>query len=284
MVADGQFSFGGLTFGEGTNFPVREVSGLRGRILEASGAALDAFDVSHGESPGVARQRPRDIVVPFVLRDSANSVHLNRVEALLDALGTNAAESLSELRFKEKGIAERLVYARIIEVAHAYSAPGFHNKVVRIPVRFRAPDPRVYDGVETVVNIGQGSNAVCNNQGKHFALPLLQVTNNDADTITGITITNDTTGVVFTSTTDIANTKTYNADMRLLVAPYQTAAGLPNPNPIIRIDSNNFYHEWSLPRTPLLLQPGNNTVSFTLTGGGVTGQQATVRWRHVWLA
>ena len=90
-------------------------------------------------------------------------------------------------------------------------------------------------------------------------------------------MTNVTTGVASVHATTLLTGQTLTADMDAIVAVR------PSTLSAVRLGATNKYGEWSQPRTPFYLAPGNNELRFEISGGTSTDGTAAITYRDTWL-
>ena len=175
------------------------------------------------------------------------------------------------------------MYARVIGRVLAHDATTTFA-LRPILIRFKLADPRTYnvDAVTSAIGIysagGGGldyditeygkdytvdssSIVVLTNAGDTDAYPLIRFYGpTDAGTLTGMKLTNDTTGQEFEVVTALLAGQILESDQRRIV----TADS--GTTPFVHIGGASRYSAWVLPRAPFYLASGDNLVRYEVTG------------------
>lgn len=285
-LLDRQRSFRGVIFG-GPGVPYRIVSesGLEDRATRNGDRPIPRED---GSIPGLDVADSRMVVLRLRVMGSAAEVEQHL--AALEAVTAPSRSQQFQYRFKSPGRPERFVWARPDRFGRPRTVDTEGAGLVECQLGLRLADPRIYSVAQfsttvPVFNAGGGGAAfpgefpftmsvsvpdlaVLVNAGSRDAYPLLQF-QHESGTVSGVTLTNLTTGVVFESSASIVDGQTLTADMDALVR----ATG----SSVVHIGGSSRYGTWALPRDPFYLAPGSNTLRFEVSGGG----EATclVSWR-----
>lgn len=292
-LADFQMSYNGLVFGLDTDIGITDVTGFDDLGVTLGDTAIPRGD---GDVPGLARVQSRDIVLSLRVKGEARSDGL--AQRVLDVF--EAFRRVSDpipIYLKDPGFAEVYVNARPIGRVMGRKATTTFGSTP-VVIRLKAADPRIYStaqyteqtpiynpsggGLDYNVDygkefVGAGTGIkVISNGGNANAYPLVRFYGPDTGTVTGVTLTNNTTGQVFESTADILAGQILTADMRRLVAVEPTEV------PYINLDGSNRYGDWQLPREPFYIAPGDNLVQFEITGTS-SDALCVINHRDTWL-
>ena len=294
-LTDLQWSYRDLVFGEGTNYHINWVDGFEGFDARTSDSDNPRGD---GAIRGVDYVAPRTIGFELAMIEVDGDIESDDYETMWVNVRNAFLPSRSldhELTFKRPGMPERMIRCRPVqlnrkETYRQYNAVGFP------PVVLRAVDPRIYStatrsvllqpysasggGVDLPndlpINFGAGSQIEVNadNDGSADAYPLVRFYGPISGTVTGVTLTNVTTGQVLEISATITTGQILTADM--------TAAVTGSNQLVVSLDGSSRYGDWELPREAFALAPGSNTLRFEVTGTS-TDAQCLVQWRDTWL-
>lgn len=293
-LADYQFKYRGLTFGADQAIKVEAVEGLDDLSVAVGDIRLPR---NHGAIPGLHTVNPREVVLRLIVRGDKRSQALADSVSEAMAVFASSRDTAYPLSFKEPGMPVRRINTRVIGRARPRH-PGTTHGMEKIVVRMIAADPRIYADTEesSLLNpydVGGGGadydfdygvdfaldtsgELTLTNGGDSWAYPRLRFYGPDSGTVTGVKVTNTTTGVVFDLDSDILTGQIIDADMRRIVAAD------PGDDPFISLGGSSRWGDWQLPRTPLYLVPGDNTLRFEVTGTS-TDAQCVVTFRDCWL-
>jgi Phage tail protein len=294
VLADGQWSYNGLTFGEGCPIMVNRADGFEGFESRTSDADQPRAD---GALRGVDYVAPRTVSLELNAwePDGDGSVY----EALWASVRSAFAPSRTEdspLVFKRPGQPERLIYCRPIVLTRSESWDRF-GRYGYPPVVLRAVNPRLYSTVQRNTNLlpyasssggmdwpvtdwpidftgGFQTETVIQNDGTADAFPLLRFYGPTIGTCTGVTVTNSTTGQVLQISTTLLSGQILTADMEAAVTGANRL--------VVDIGGSSRYGSWALPRAPFAIAPGSNTLRFQITGTS-TDVVCNIAWRSTWM-
>jgi hypothetical protein len=289
---DFQFSYGGLTFGDDTNYFVDHFEGIEGFDTRISDSDQPRND---GAIRGLDYLAPKTIAFTLALAQPTEVDYESRW-ADIRAAFTPSRTADNPLVFKRPGQDERYINCRPIQLLRVENYLSF-DQVGHPPVVLRAVDPRIYSttqrsGNATVFAAVQGGMdwsvtnwpvdftggsqnlLVVTNNGTAEAYPLVRFFGPTVGTVTGVTMTNLTNGSVLQITTTITTGQILSADM--------TAAVTGANALVISLSGANRYGNWTVPRTAFSLSPGSNVLRFQVTGTS-TDAVANLTWRDTWL-
>lgn len=276
-----QRQFRGLTFGAGTDIRVKSEEGLEGFTVRDGDLPLPRDD---GSIPGLHTVESKQIQVDLIVRGDVPA----NLAAVMAAFAPSRSEQF-QYRFVNDSD-ELFVRARPKDVRLRRDAQSGVGTVMEVTAVLKAADPRIYSSelFSELVPLfgGSGGGAVfpgefpfgmgaatqnlatAVNSGFRDAFPTIQF-QHVSGTVTGVELSNLTTGSTLTIETVIAAGQVLTADMDALVR----ATG----SPVIHIGGASRYGDWQPPRTPFYLAPGSNTLRFELSGGG--SAVCLVSWR-----
>lgn len=285
-LADGQYSYRGLTFGAGTSHPVRRVEGLEGFAARVGDRDLPR---GHGAVRGKHLLSAR---LPLLTLRVTRPIE-SGWETIREAFPISEDED-HELAWKREGMPERLLRCSVIDLPRSEQVPE-GVAVQWANVALRAADPRIYSterrqlaltphdgsggGIDYTVDYpkdfpaGVSVDGTAHNAGKADAYPLVRFFGPTSGTATSVTVLNRTTGQELTVNTDIAAGQTLTFDGTAFV----TASG----GQVLHISGASRYGDWAQPREPLALVPADNVLRFTATGT-TAGMLAVLDWRDTW--
>lgn len=292
----GQFSFRGLTFGEGTDYHINRAEGFEGFEARTSDSDQPRGD---GGIRGLDYVAPRTIAFELALaelEDLDGSIYEGRWGDVRAAF--RPARNVDyDLTFKRDGASpERVIRCRPIQLTRGEDYLRF-NRVGTVPLVLRAVDPRIYSvsarsgnvplyaansgGLDVPVSDfpldfagGMQTELVVENAGTAEAFPLVRFYGPVTGTCTRVTLTNSTTGQVFDVTTTIGSGQILTADMEAAVTGANRL--------IVALGGSSRYGSWALPRAPLALAPGSNLLRFQATGTS-TDVICSITHRDTWL-
>lgn len=292
-LSDFHFSYNGLTFGKDEPIGLIDAEGLTDLTVALGDSAIPR---GSGDVPGLAVAKPRNITLNLKANGAKRSEEL---ADLLDdaALAFRMGQAPLPLRFKEPGASERLVYARVtgVIVPRKPSLTFGHRPFT---VRLKAADPRTYSAAEKSETLsvydasgggtdygedygiefvgGSSGEKIVKNLGNADAYPLVRFYGPTSGTVTGVEVTNLTTGKTLDIDSTILNGQILSAEMRRLITVD------PGEVPYINLDGSNRYGDWQLPREPFRLAPGDNVLRFEVTGTS-TDALCVITYRDTWL-
>ena len=290
---DYEFSYNGLIFGGNNPIGVIEVTGMTDLAV---GLGDSPIPRGSGDVPGLAVGLSKEII--FDLKTTGPKRSQELADNLASAL---SAFSISQeplpLVFKEPGVDEALIYCRVLATTIPRS-PTLTHAMRPFSIRLKASDPRVYSselhqetlgiynpsggGLDFDVDYGKEyvggptNEKVLNNAGNSDAYPLLRFYGPPTGTITEVLVTNLTTGQTCEITAAILINQILEADMGRIVTVD------PGGTPYINIGGSNRYGDWTLPRTPFALVPGDNLLRYEVTGTSTDGL-LVINHRDTWL-
>ncbi|GAA3230652.1 hypothetical protein GCM10017691_23810 [Pseudonocardia petroleophila] len=292
-ILDEQFSYRGLVFGEGCDVMVNSWEGLEGFEARTADSEQPRGD---GGIRGLDYMASR--LVSFELSiiekiDFDGSIYEELWRKVRSAFQISRADDF-ELAFKRPGMPERMIRCRPIQLMRSEKYLSF-NRYGFPPVVLRAVDPRIYSteiksanatvytvvsgGVElpaelpTEFGAGSQTELVVQNDGEANAFPLLRFYGPVSGTVTGVKLTNSTTGQVFEVSATISSGQILTADMEAAVTGADQL--------VVSLDGSSRYGDWELPRAPFFLAPGSNNLRFEVTGTS-TNAICNVTWRDTW--
>lgn len=293
-LADGQYGFGTLVFGEGCDIMVNNAEGFEGFEVRSSDSDQPRGD---GGLRGLDYVAPRTVAFELVAwePDLDGSLY-EAVWASIRATFRPSRTEDGELTFKRAGQPERLIRCRPVQLVRREDWKRF-NRYGFPPVVLRAVDPRIYStevrsqnvsifattsgGAELPVTEfpvdftgGTQTELVVQNDGTADAFPLLRFYGPTVGTCTAVKLTNSTTGQVFEVVTPIATGQILTGDMEAAVTGSERL--------VVALDGSSRYGSWALPREPFALAPGSNTLRFEVTGTS-TDVICNVTWRSTWM-
>lgn len=291
---DLQFSYRGLTFGEGTEYHVNRAEGFEGFEVRTSDSDQPRGD---GAIRGLDYAAPRTVAFELAVIEttSAGGVDYEAAWAAVRAAFRPSREDDYPLTFKRPGAPERLIRCRPVQLVRVEEFKRY-NTVGFPPVVLRAVDPRIYSAAEQNQNVpvyaasaggveyaleypfdftgGTQSELAVTNEGTGDAYPLIRFYGPTSGTCSGVTLTNTTNGDVLDIATTISGGQILQADME--------AAVTGGNRLVISLDGSSRYGSWTLPRAPFALAPGSNTLRFQVTGSA-TNVVCGLTWRHTWM-
>lgn len=291
-----QYSYRGLTFGEGCEVMVQSADGFEGFEVRDSDSDQPRGD---GGIRGLDYSASRLVGITLTLaelEDRDGSIY----EALWSSVRSTFAPSRSvdyPLAFKRPGQPERMIRCRPVSLTRSEEYLKF-NRVGQAPLVLRAADPRIYSTTvhEGVVPLYTGPSAagtdlsielpadfapgarsefVATNDGNADAYPVIQFYGPTSGTVAAVALENTTTGQVLSIDTAVAAGSILQADM--------DAAATAANRQLITLDGAGRYGDWRLPRVPFAIGPGSNTLKFTVTGTS-TNAICRLQWRDTWLS
>lgn len=291
-LADYQFSYNGLVFGQGTNYYVDHHEGIEGFTARVSDSDQPRND---GGIRGLDYVAPKVIAFTLALGETSDTSYETRWAALRAAFMPSRSTDLP-LVFKRPGVAERQINCRPIQLTRVEEFLSF-DQVGHPPLVLRAADPRIYATTVQSANatvysavaggmdwpVGnwpidytgatQNLLAVTNN-GTAEAYPLVRFFGPVVGTVTGVTLTNLTNGSVLAIATTMTTGDILTADM--------TAAVTGANSLIISLGGASRYGSWTVPRTAFSLSPGSNVLKFQVTGTSADAI-ANLTWQDTWM-
>lgn len=291
-IANYQYSYNGLTFGDGTVLMVDHAEGFEGFEVRTSDSDQPRND---GAIRGLDYVAPRTVAFTLSLAETTDTAF--EADWVLLRGVINPQRSVDyPLYFKRPGQVERYINCRPIQLVRVQEYLSF-NQVGHPPLVFRAADPRIYasDSQQTSVTVFAGTaggmdwpitdwpldytGATQNlglaiNNGSADAYPLIRFYGPTVGTCTGVTLTNLTNGDVLAVSTTVSSGQVLSADMTAAVTGANTQ--------IISLSGSNRYGSWTAPRSAFRLSPGSNVLKFQVTGTS-TDMIANLMWNDTWL-
>ena len=284
---DWQMEFGGVVFGMGTDIGLENIEGFEDFSMRMGDTAIPR---GWGDIPGLHTAQSKEVSLELTCRDDA---------AMALALAIfQPSDEPQPLYLRVPELGDRFLYARVAGRNMPRTPVSKFKKMLTI--RFKIADPRIYaaveesdtlrifdasgggmdyakDGVPWVDYAGDptAGEITAQNDGSTDTHPLIRFFGpEDANTMTGATLTNITTGAQadFDFTTGMGAGDIFYADMRRIVTA-DTGDDF-----YVRLGNANRYGDWQLPRTPLALQPGPNVLRFEVDGT-TNDASAVVTWR-----
>lgn len=293
-LADLQWSYNGLTFGEDTDYFVNLAEGFEGFDTRLSDSDQPR---GHGGIRGIDYVAQRTVAFELALietEDLDGSVYEELYAAVRSAFAPSQTED-QPLVFKRPGQDERQIYCRPIQLGRSEKFLRF-NRMGFPPVVLRAVDPRIYSTTTQSANVsiyatsvggfdlpkdvpydfstGTQTEYVAINNGNVDAYPLVRFYGPVSGTVTAVKLTNTTTGDVLEVDTTMTTGQILTCDMNAAVTGKNSL--------VIDLDGTSRYGSWALPRTPFALAPGSNTLRFELTGSS-TNAACIVQWSDTWI-
>lgn len=290
---DYHFQWRGLTMGPGLPVRVEYVEGLDDLVARIGDMDLPR---NHGAISGLHTVAAREVILGLTIVGEKRSQEL--ADSVAEVLSLfRVTDDTYTLSFKEPGMAERFIYARLIGRQRPRNPSTTHGRE-QVVVRLRAADPRLYGAESKSATLGvysasgggmdypgdyglefpvdSSSEVVVVNDGDARAYPRLRFYGPTVGTVTGVSVTNTTTGVVFESVSDILTGQVLEADMRRIITADT------GDTPYINLDGSSRWGDWQTPRTPLYLDPGYNALRFEVTGTS-TDATCVANFRDTWL-
>lgn len=294
-LADGQFSYRGLVFGDGTDYQLDSAEGFEGFDIRTSDSDAPRGDGAIRGLDYVAARLVAFQVALIEMEDLDGSIYEGRW-ANLRATFLPSRDDDQALTFKRAGQPERQIRCRPIQLTRT-EGWGQFNRFGHAPIVLRASDPRLYSSTEYTQNVqvysasrggadfgfnygvdftgGVQRELVAINGGNTEAYPLIRFYGPVTGTCTGVVMTNTTNGDVLEIDTSMVTGQLLQADMRAAVTGEDTL--------IISLDGTSRYGSWQLPRSAFRLAPGSNTVRLQVVGTS-TDVVANVTWRDTWMS
>lgn len=279
-----------LTVGDGTPFEVVEIDGLEGFNTRIGDRELPR---DHGNVPGLHLATARQILMAVEFSGD-DTTELDGRWATLVGTFALSKEDQGTLAFKQPGRPERQVSCRPTVLGRRLTNEQVFLSTQSIALV--AADPRIYAATAETVQVplftpsggglnfplnfplnfsaGTSVDVVARNDGNSDAYPQIRFFGPASGTCTGVVLSNRTTGVDLDISATITSGQILTADMSAYV--------LGNGDLVIGLGGSSRYGDWTQPRTPLALQPGDNLLRFTITGTA-TVMTATVNFRDTWL-
>lgn len=285
-LAQGQASFGGLVFGEGTDLSWGgAVDGLFSMAVDSSPASIVGAD---GAVASAHRARATSIVWRLLLMREPGASDQDFERRFVEVIDTFTRYETFEgelvVRYSDQ---EWLHYARVIDRRPHFEAGWVPRGLIGIGVAFERTDPRRYGIEERSVIIPQylaggggvdfdidfdvewsaatETLGVAPNAGNAEAFPLLRVErpSGSSGTVTGFSFTVIETGQEVAFEIPLAAGETFEIDMLAVVKRLPAArSGLPHAH----IAGSSRYSLWTYPRRALAIPPGGSTIRLDVEG------------------
>lgn len=294
-LADLTWEYRDLVFGEGCDVMVQNVEGFEGYEVRSSDSDQPRGD---GAIRGLDYVGPRLVSFELTvaeLEDLDGSVYEDLWSTIRATFRPSRATDY-DLKYKRPGQPERFIRCRPISLTRSEAHSGF-NRVGKAPVVLRAVDPRIYStelhtGTVALYTSSSGGGAslpfelgvdfaagarmefVAENAGNADAYPVIQFYGPVTGSVTGVQLSNTSTGQTLNIDATIETGQILTADM--------DAAATSANRSIITLDGTTRYGDWRLPREAFALAPGSNTLRFTVTGTS-TDAVCALSWRSTWL-
>lgn len=283
---------GNLELGEGTDFPIESEEGLEAVTVRSGTRPLPRAD---GAAPGLHRVDQKRIVVRGYM--VANTVSALEAKWETFQAQTEARQTLRRYQFPVDGD-DRYVWARVIDRPSERNVESELVALRRWTLGLEVADPRIYsltqfnENVPTFEASGGGADfpnefpgamsaatqekAFVVHDGTSPAFPTLQFQAESA--LSSLLVVNETNGSQFEMGESPTGTAFAMSDGQTLVADLGAyVRSDPDVDPI-RIGASSRFGHWQLPREPLSLGRGGNTLRFE-TDGTAT---AIVQWRNTY--
>lgn len=271
-LADFQWEYDGLVFGDDAPIGVIDIEGLEGFQARIGDRELPR---GHGDAPG--RHFAASKLITFQLEIMGDS---ETVQGLVDEvrrafrLRSTPAEGLP-LRFRLPGRSVERIHARPAGVSRSIS----HAETLKATptVALKAADSGIYgDELRNIIvhvfgetggldypgdypkdfPAGVSREEVARNGGGADAHPLIRV----HGPTTGWTLHNRTTGQQITVGATMTAGQILTVDTPALITPSGAL--------VVRIGNSSRYGDWAHPRDPFRLAPGDNVLRFTADDAG----------------
>lgn len=264
-----QFSYRGITMGEGTNYDIIKMEGLHDLIVKDTDRDNPR---SQGTIPGIHSATFRLVRCTLFVRGTAGSTtHEEDIQDLMDALSSDQhmqpSEADDQFTFKFPGEDEKFIFCRPVRRSRPRRSES-EGGLATVRFELKTYDPRTYSTTEDDSGYKTSAFVVVNNGGA-LAYPILEF---DADSLGGIQIDNSTNGASFSVAGMTASSTGYTADMGRWVRGRGDLL-------IIYKASTNHYAKWQIPRDPFYLDPGSNSLTVTTSSNG----QIKVKSRDTWM-
>lgn len=268
MVIGYQREFNGLTFGDGTDYPIVTETGLDGFSLRVGDREVPRGD---GSLPGLHLRESKELFVELELASDTGT----GVEALLAdvkaAFTPQRTSAFLPYVFEHGDGVEYFVRARPTRIETRRDAST--NWITTVPIALSCVDPFVYastpGSLQLVSTDGSVESDTINNTGRLDAQVEIQVTESDpSGVILDVVVENLTTGVTFTYLGGVAPASIDPGEVLSLQAGDQS--------PFRSVGEDWLTHDgqppdlsavpsWQAPRVPITLTPGSNSIRFTPT-------------------
>lgn len=284
-LLDYQFWFGfdgeGKVFGIDTDIDVVSVEGLES--VDINSGTRDS-PLEDGAVPGLHLVTRK---MPIFELEILGSEYASMIEALRPERNH---EGELHWRNPERG----QVWSRARVFRRPDNQDGLSVGLRPMQVAFEIADPRIYGeelktqqlgiwnpsggGIDWEIDWevdfsggGSGTDVVATNAGNNKAYPVIKFFGPVVGDVDGVLLQNLTTGIELEIVTAISTGQVLTADMDARVRGTGTR--------VIDLAGASRYGSWSLPRDTFYLQPGDNTIRFSLTGGTSTDALASLTWR-----
>jgi hypothetical protein len=265
-----QYSYRGVTIGDGTNYDMITIEGLHDIKIRDTDRDNPR---THGLIPGRHSADSKLIRVTLEVRGVAGSTaHENDIIALMDALSPDGLEDPSETQdqfvFQFPGEDEKFLFARPIRRSRLRrNDTEFGLATVRFELK--QYDPRTYSTTLDTSALQTGGSFTVTNNGGARAYPILEF---KVDTLGGMTLNNTTNGDQFSVDGFPTNEAGITADMGRWTRGRGDLL-------IVYKGSANHYPKWQIPRDPFSLEPGVNDLSLVVSANS----EMTVKSRDTWM-
>lgn len=255
-LANYQISYRGVVMGEGTNYHLVEVDGIHDMVVKDRDRDNPR---TQGMMPGYHSATFRLIRVSLYVRGTAGSVaHEDDIQALMSAMSPDAHalpnEADDRLNFKFPGEDEKFIYCRPTRRSRPRrNASEYGHATARFELKVY--DPRTYADFVTPSTLSGTFNVT--NGGDAYAYPYFNAT---PDGSGNLKVTNNTNGdVVEFTNAGVAAGLSFDGIRFVqgrgdLLIAYRGAV--------------NHYGDLVSPRNPMRLDPGINSITLNLGGGG----------------
>jgi len=302
-VSDYQASFNGLTFGAGTQWPFIEIVGLEEFAVRNTDTPAPTL---WGLFPGVDYASERVITMTVLFIGDPSLVYQ------FEAAFLPSSTALLPFVYKLPGREEMTVSARCRRRSRPVSKDSQYG-LLEFVVELDAPDPRRYSnalqqsqvspfvsgsaGLKMTVGAGTGLGFLMNvGAGTGLGLKMTSIAafgaqalsnNGNVDTYptfvftnvgTGMsswTVINDTTGISATFNQTVQVGDTFTVTMGAVATP---TSGLP-----VNFNGVSRYGTWQVPRLPLSLAPGVNSLRYIVNSGDAGNARCLATWRNAYL-
>lgn len=289
-LADGQYSFMGVTVGDGTALCVERADGFLDRMRRNLDSDLPR---GHGDLPSSHWEDARDLSLTVALLPPATDVQL---DAVWQTWTGRVTQDDARLYWKRQGLVERFYRCRPIAMGNPFDGQTIRH----LTCVWVASDPRAYGIVEKVQGLTPfaatttdfdftedfvadfgagvgivGGDVTVRNDGNADAYPVIRWYGPPSSTVTNVKVENLTDGSSVEVATTIATGQTLTFDGPAWIT------GAPRQVLFLDPGAASRYGSWVQPRSPLTLPPGDSTLRFSATG--TAGSVAVVTWFDTYL-
>ncbi len=276
--------------GEGTEYMIEQ--GLSGVLDSRMRVGDRATPRGHGFIRGADYADARIIVFTFTISGVPHSERLDDLISNVRTVWAPTPETDHDLLWNLIGTTY-MMRGRVTRLNIEYSSKSAREGRYRATVEWRGVDPFIYEGDEQSMvvpifdSVGGGFDLATDlpldmtgaigltsnlrNEGGFDAYPVIRFQNNGPQ-LSWVDVFNESTGVSLRIDTPVQMGQILVVDM----FGYQRG----DAGPAIHIDGSSRFGDWTQPRTPSALAPGDNVVRFTTDGTDVV---CRFTWRSTWL-